>query len=160
TLSLARVQEYARNMRRLTPPQFRGAEVRVVYAPRSKPEMSEYGISSAAAARIGDQRPGPSLAEALEELQLAAADDATVVEAIAAYERLASWAVAEQARAVRELADRRGSSSVAQASTSNEIAARLGITGRAAENKVGFALALTSYPEGCRRPGRRADRCA
>ncbi|MFH5822599.1 DUF222 domain-containing protein [Georgenia sp. AZ-5] len=116
----------------------------VEYAPRL---VSRYGISSARAVALEHRAPGWPLARALAGLALADADDATVVEAIAGWERLASWAASQQARAVLELTDRRGPSTAGAASAAAEIAARLGITHHGAEAKLGFASALDLYPE-------------
>ncbi|WP_448072019.1 DUF222 domain-containing protein [Georgenia yuyongxinii] len=108
---------------------------------------SRYGLVSAPAIFLERLAPGGRLASVLGALCVADADDATVVEAIAGAERLASWAMAVQARAVRELTDRRGPSSQALSSVGAEISARLGITGYAGQAKVHFAAALDLFPE-------------
>ena len=59
-----------------------------------------------AAEQLVDQVPGSELAYLLEETVLGEADDHTVVEAVAAWARMASWAAAGMARAASVLADR------------------------------------------------------
>src|SRR5665648_876300 len=59
-----------------------------------------------AAEHLVDQVPGSELAYLLEETLLGEADDHTVVEAVAAWARMASWAAAGMARAASVLADR------------------------------------------------------
>ena len=60
---------------------------------------------------------------------------------------MVSWALSQQARAVMELANRRGSSTAGATSTAAEIAARLGLTQYAGEAKLNFAFGLDNYPE-------------
>ncbi len=111
------------------------------------PTPSAFGVTSRTAVRIERLRPGSALAIELESAHVSEVDEATLVEMIAAWERMASWALERQARAVMELADRRGTSSAAGASTAAEVAARLGITPAAGEVKLGFAAAMSLYPE-------------
>jgi len=59
-----------------------------------------------AADQLVDQVPGSELAYLLEETLLGEADNHTVVEAVAAWARMASWAAAGMARAAAALADR------------------------------------------------------
>jgi len=59
-----------------------------------------------AADQLVDRVPGSELAYLLEETLLGEADDHTVVEAVAAWARMASWAAAGMARAASVLADR------------------------------------------------------
>ena len=59
-----------------------------------------------AAEQLVDQVPGSELAYLLEETLLGEADDHTVVEAVAAWQRMASWAAAGMAQAAAVLADR------------------------------------------------------
>ena len=89
--------------------------------------------------------PGPSLAAALAGLDVANADPETLIEATAAWERMASWAVAEQARAIGELYRRRSAQRCGEY-VGDEVAACLATTRAAGEAKVGRALCLGSLP--------------
>ncbi|WP_127125968.1 HNH endonuclease signature motif containing protein [Georgenia sp. SYP-B2076] len=109
--------------------------------------VSAFRLTSAGAVALEGQRPGVGLVVALDELAVADLDDATLVEAIAGWERVASWALASQARVVRELWDRRGSSTAAVQAVTAEVSARLGTTHSAAEVKVNLAAGLDLYPE-------------
>ncbi|KAE8764460.1 HNH endonuclease signature motif containing protein [Georgenia thermotolerans] len=109
--------------------------------------VSRYGLTSPAASFLERQAPSPALARRLAGTALDRADDATIVETIAGWERLASWALSQQARAVMELANRRGSSTAGATSTAAEIAARLGLTQYAGEMKLNFAFGLDNFPE-------------
>ncbi|GAA1631708.1 HNH endonuclease signature motif containing protein [Georgenia ruanii] len=109
--------------------------------------VSRYGLTSPSATFLERQAPSPALARRLAGTALDRADDATVVEAVAGWERMASWALSQQARAVMELANRRGSSTAGATSTAAEIAARLGLTQYAGEAKLNFAFGLDNFPE-------------
>ncbi|MFD1505562.1 hypothetical protein ACFSBG_07730, partial [Georgenia yuyongxinii] len=120
-----------------------GLEAEVEDPPGVREEWeSGYGLTSAPAVFLERLAPGGRLASVLGGMCVGDADDATIVEAIAGAERLASWAMAVQARAVRELTDRRGPTSLALTSAGAEISARLGITGYAGQAKVHFAAGL------------------
>lgn len=97
------------------------------------------------ASALEGARPGPALAAALVELDVAAADDAVLVESIAAWERTASWALARQAVAVNELRRRREAQRRA-AFVGDEVAARLGVTRAAGELTVSVAWCLERVP--------------
>ncbi|MFC8732029.1 DUF222 domain-containing protein [Luteimicrobium sp. NPDC057192] len=73
-------------------------------------------------------------------------DDA-LVEVAAAAERLRSWALAVQSRAVTELAVRAGGSSLALDGASAVVAARLCLTSRAADLLLGLSAGLDELPE-------------
>ena len=79
-------------------------------------------------------------------LEPAEVDDAALVEAIAAWERLVSWATARQAHAVNELRRRREGQR-REAFVGDEIAARLGTTRAGGESKVLTASSLERLPE-------------
>ncbi|UNX53499.1 DUF222 domain-containing protein [Georgenia sp. TF02-10] len=108
------------------------------------------GVFSAAAVALERTVPGPGLARTLAGASLADADDATVVEMIAGWERLAAWVTSQQARAVAELHARRNrgrpGSSIRHRGVVFEVEARLHTTQYAAESKVGLALTLESFP--------------
>src|SRR5665648_615037 len=92
-----------------------------------------------AAEQLVGQVPGSELAYLLEETLLGEADDHTVVEAVAAWARMASWAAAGMARAAAALADRACMNPAWPASAGNvaepnvageELAMRLGCSRR------------------------------
>ena len=92
-----------------------------------------------AAEQLVEQVPGSELAYLLEETLLGEADDHTVVEAVAAWARMASWAAAGMARAAAALADRACMNPAWPASAGNvaepnvageELAMRLGCSRR------------------------------
>ncbi|WP_143427042.1 HNH endonuclease signature motif containing protein [Georgenia soli] len=106
------------------------------------------GEADAAGASALEALPGgPGLATALAALSPAQVGDATLIEGIAAFERLASWATAQQAVLVRELTDRHGTTGTAAKTAAAEIGARLGSTGTVGAMKVDLAAALDSFPE-------------
>jgi hypothetical protein len=90
---------------------------------------------------------GAELAALLAPLVPGGLGEATLVETIAGYERIASWAIARQAQHVLELTDRQGTSSRAAERAAAEIGARLGSTPAVGSAKVNLAAALSSYPE-------------
>ena len=92
-----------------------------------------------------DGEPGPELASALRALDLSTLDDDALVEVIAAWDRLASWAASRQAVAVEELRVRRETRGRAEF-VGDEVALRLGITRRGGEAKVGDAALLSRVP--------------
>ncbi|WP_199424503.1 HNH endonuclease signature motif containing protein [Actinotalea solisilvae] len=89
--------------------------------------------------------PSPALVARLDGLEPADVDDAALVEMAAAWERVASWAAAGQARAVQELHRRRRG--LHAGTVADELAARLNVTRAAAEGKLGLAVALDTLPE-------------
>lgn len=96
------------------------------------------------AAELEAMDPGPGLARRVTELVPADLDDAAVVEAVAAFERLASWAAAGQAAMIGELFRRRFGPS--RDFVADEVAARLRTTIPVAEAKVGLAVGLHGLP--------------
>ncbi len=105
----------------------------------------EWSVRHRLAAELDASLPGPALADRLAHLEPADLDDAALVELTAAWERTASWAAAEQARAVQELFRRRRTRS--DDGVADELAVRLSCTGAAAERKVALALGLEALPE-------------
>ncbi len=108
---------------------------------------SPHGLVSVAARFLEDQPGGPVLAHVLAALEPAGVGEQELIEAIAGFERLASWAMSTQARFVAELTDRRGSGSNALTEAGAEIGARLGTTTKAGEAKVHFASGLCLFPK-------------
>ncbi|MBX9246361.1 DUF222 domain-containing protein [Actinotalea ferrariae] len=102
-----------------------------------------WSVRHRVAAELEDARPGPELAARLASLEPADLDEAALVEAAGAWERLGSWVAAGQARAVAELAGRRRAPG---SSAADEIAVRLGTTRAVAEGKVGLAISLDRVP--------------
>lgn len=94
---------------------------------------------------LEEAEPGPELAALLAGLEPADVPDAALVEAIAAWDRLASWTAARQARIVSELQRRRDAQHCG-AYVSDEIAARLACTRHVAEMTLGLALGLERLP--------------
>jgi hypothetical protein len=116
-------------------------------SPEEAEEPSPHRLRSPAAALLEAHRPGPELARKLERTSLADADDATLVEVVAAWEREAAWAAAQQARAIAELGRRRSAGGPRSArSTVFEVEARLSVTRYAAEARVTTAEALEEFP--------------
>ena len=115
--------------------------------PGEAEEPSAHRLRSPAAALLEAHRPGGELARKLERVSLADADDATLVEIVAAWEREASWAAAQQARAIAELGRRRSAGGPRSArSTVYEVEARLSLTKYAAEGRITTAEALEEFP--------------
>lgn len=102
---------------------------------------------------------GPDLAYVLEAAHESRCHEATLVEAVAACERLAAWAHAQQAAYLQEIRHRRRDRALltdglaphedsrADAAEAAEIGARLRITPRAARAKVDLAEALDDFPD-------------
>jgi hypothetical protein len=101
--------------------------------------------------------PGPVLAAALEPLVGGDLTDYEVVDAIVGWDRMVSWATARQAELVSELAHRRCLVCVHEGErtprrdevdefAADELALHLRLTKRAAEARLGFALALERLP--------------
>ena len=97
------------------------------------------------AARLGGMTPGVPLASTLLDQDVVRVDDAALVEVVAGWERMISWASAAQAVAVAEMTRRALSSREAEF-VGDEVAARLGVSRRSAELKVELATALVGAP--------------
>lgn len=102
-------------------------------------------LRTAVIARLG-AAPGPALAEELSSLELADLDDHTLVEALAAWERVAAWAQGDSARALAELLERTRNTS-GHEFVADGVAARLGLSRRAAERHVTVAHGAARLPE-------------
>ncbi|SKC80939.1 protein of unknown function [Krasilnikoviella flava] len=90
--------------------------------------------------------PGPDLASTLASLDEAELDDFTILEVLAAWERVASWAQAGSARVLAEMLERtRGSSR--HEFVADAVAARLGLTRHAAAQLVTVAHGTSRLPE-------------
>ena len=113
---------------------------------RSADPRPDWADAHPLAMSLDGARPGPELAATLAALEPAEVDDAALVEAIAAWERVASWATARQAHAVNELRRRREGQR-REAFVGDEIAARLGTTRAGGESKVLTASSLERLPE-------------
>ena len=102
--------------------------------------------------------PGPALAGVLEAADLSALGAYELVEAIAGWQRIASWATARQATAIAELSrrvemrplagGRQIESMSPQRITAMEVAARLCLTPASGENIVGRSLCLVETLRG------------
>jgi hypothetical protein len=101
--------------------------------------------------------PGPGLAAALDPLVCGDLTDYEVVDAIVAWDRMVSWATARQAELVSELAHRRSLVALHEGQrtprrdevdefAADELAVHLRLTRRAAESRLGLALALDRLP--------------
>ncbi|MFC7405297.1 HNH endonuclease signature motif containing protein [Georgenia alba] len=120
------------------------------HARRARPageQAGSFGLVDATARHLESLPGGPELANQLFAVELSEVSDQALIEVVAGFERVASAAQAGQGRAISELLARRGSSSWAFDDVVDELRARLAITGRAAEAKVGLAAACESYPE-------------
>jgi hypothetical protein len=95
--------------------------------------------------RLEAHAPGPELTALLASLGCPGLSADELVEAVAAWERIAAWATARQAEAVAELAARAVSRTEAEY-TGDWIAARLAITRSAGEGKVALAQTLVDLP--------------
>lgn len=95
---------------------------------------------------LDDAAAGPDLAGTLAALDEAELDDFTILEVLAAWERVAAWAQAGSARVLAEMLERtRGSSRHEFAA--DAVAARLGLTRRAAAQLVTVAHGTARLPE-------------
>ncbi|MFC7877125.1 DUF222 domain-containing protein, partial [Isoptericola sp. NPDC057391] len=136
---------------------FGGRTVDVRWAPGDA--VLHSGAGAAAAARepgrgggrpllavLDDAAPGPDLAGTLAELDEAELDDFTILEVLAAWERVAAWAQAGSARVLAEMLERtRGSSR--HEFVVDAVAARLGLTRHAAAQHVTVAHGTSRLPE-------------
>ncbi|GHS88874.1 hypothetical protein AGMMS50218_13760 [Actinomycetota bacterium] len=94
---------------------------------------------------LGDRTPGPDLAGHLAALVAADANDAALIEAVAAWDRLAAWVAVGQARVIAELLARCTSSSETEF-LGAEIAARLAVSRTAADRLVALAVGTSLVP--------------
>ncbi|WP_448061518.1 DUF222 domain-containing protein [Cellulomonas hominis] len=94
---------------------------------------------------LGDRTPGPELAGHLAALVAADANDAALIEAVAAWDRLAAWVAVGQARVIAELLARCSSSSETEF-LGAEIAARLAVSRTAADRLVALAVGTSLVP--------------
>ncbi|MFI2105710.1 DUF222 domain-containing protein [Isoptericola sp. NPDC019693] len=95
---------------------------------------------------LDDAAPGPDLARTLAALDEAELDDFTILEVLAAWERVAAWAQAGSARVLAEMLERtRGSSRLEF--VADAVAARLGLTRHAAAQLVTVAHGTARLPE-------------
>lgn len=98
------------------------------------------------AARLTDAAPSAGLAQELAELLPADTDDPSLVEVVAAWERVIAWATASQASAVAEMV-RRARGPREEGFIADEIAAVTGVTPRAGRVLVERVLALMRAPD-------------
>ncbi|MFE7405112.1 DUF222 domain-containing protein, partial [Isoptericola sp. NPDC057559] len=97
-------------------------------------------------AALDDLAPGPELAALLASVDAADLDDFTILEVLAAWERVASWAQAGSARVLAEMLERtRGSSR--HEFVADAVAARLGTTRHGAAQLVAVAHGTSRLPE-------------
>lgn len=96
------------------------------------------------AAVLEDATAGPGLADMLASLAVADVDDAALVEVVAGWERVVSWAAAGQAAAIAELGRR--AVGVAGEFVADEVGARLRLSSRAAQHLVRRAEGLATLP--------------
>ena len=95
---------------------------------------------------LDDTEAGPDLAGRLAALDEAELDDFTILEVLAAWERVAAWAQAGSARVLAEMLERtRGSSR--HEFLADAVAARLGLTRNAAAQHVTVAHGTARLPE-------------
>lgn len=96
------------------------------------------------AALLDGALPGEGLVAFLDSLDPADIDAPTLLEVVAGWDRVASWAAARQALAVAEMVRRAPSSHVEF--IADEVGARLGVSRRAAQDVVDLATGLDAYP--------------
>jgi hypothetical protein len=89
--------------------------------------------------------PSPALVETLLAVEAPEASDAVLLEAVAAWERVAAWAASRQAVLVEELRVRRRAQRQEEFA-GDEVAARLAVTRRAGEAKIADASCLARVP--------------
>ena len=97
------------------------------------------------AAYLEGLTPGVELAALVASIEPADVDDAALLEAAAAWERVMSWAAARQADVISELRRRREAQRCDNF-LGDELSARLGTTRAVGESKVGLAIALERLP--------------
>ncbi|MFD1506860.1 DUF222 domain-containing protein [Georgenia yuyongxinii] len=113
------------------------------------PQLSDFQLTTLAAIRLESLTPGAGMVAVPGSLDGADVDDQTLVEAIAAHERLMAWGAATQARLVAELVARRPAASPGPTPlhmAAFELQARLGTTRYGAEAKVSLAVELENFP--------------
>lgn len=103
-------------------------------------------VDSVALAHVLDRQvPGLELVELLAGLEPGDLHDAALVEAIAGWERVTSWAATRQAHLISELTRRRTVTRTEEF-VGDEVAARLATTRAVAEAKVGLSVCLDLMP--------------
>ncbi|EYR64133.1 hypothetical protein N866_15465 [Actinotalea ferrariae CF5-4] len=120
------------------------------HAGRSIPAQEiavRWALNHPVAARLAAARPGPALVDALDHLAVADAPSEDLLEAVGAWDRLAAWVAAGQARVLQELHRRSAGSTWAQKGLLDEVAGTLGASGRAARVLMDRAIALGEAPE-------------
>ena len=93
-----------------------------------------------------DAPPGPQVAAVLSSVEPADLPEGQLVEALAAWERLAAWAQAGSARVLAELLDRAAGSARVEFVV-DEVSARLGLSRAAAEQHLTVAAGGAAIPE-------------
>ena len=105
-------------------------------------------LTDAGSAALSVAIPGPDLIEDLSGLDLAAHADVELTEILRAWSRIESWVTSQKARVIAAVATGRSLSTPDGFGLSNpereEVAVALHLSGRAAENEIGFAWALMS----------------
>ncbi|WP_255632878.1 hypothetical protein [Actinotalea sp. Marseille-Q4924] len=99
------------------------------------------------AARFAAAVPGPGLAGMVQEVAVADAPSEDLLEVVAAWDRLAGWVVAGQARVLQELHRRAVGSTWAVKGLRDEVAGTLAASGRAAQVLLDRAVELGHAPE-------------
>jgi len=116
------------------------------------------GVGFASGGVLDGMEPGPWLAQALDTATETAGGhgglgESELIGVLCAWRRVASWAAAGEAAAVHALARRRAGASAAPGSSrlvehvSDEVAAALTLTGRAADRLLAVACGLACLPE-------------
>ncbi|GGC01508.1 HNH endonuclease signature motif containing protein [Cellulomonas carbonis] len=90
--------------------------------------------------------PSPGVAAALARLDLTVLDDVELARAIAAWDRVVSWAASQQARVVTELAHREPPRLAPDSYVADTIACELAVTRRSAQLLVDRAWGLADAP--------------
>ncbi|EYR65092.1 hypothetical protein N866_15225 [Actinotalea ferrariae CF5-4] len=106
-----------------------------------------WALANPHAARLAAARPGPALAAHLVDLGVANAPSEDLLEAVGAWDRLAAWVVAQQARVLQELHRRVELSTWAQKGLQDEVAGTLAASGRAVKVLLDRSLQLAAAPE-------------
>lgn len=125
-------------------------EARARAARQPRPEgvdpLPDWAEAHPLATELEGLTPGARMVERLTSLDPGTMDDAALVEAVAAWDRVASWASARQAVVLNELRHRREGTGRAEY-TGDEVAARLATTRSAGEGRVADAWALEQLPD-------------
>lgn len=130
---------------RVTPSELALARLVVPARPRPRPTAASWTDRHPQAATLEAAAPGPELVAELALLVAADADDPALLEGIAAWERVTSWAAAAQATLLAELTRRATGRQVEF--VGDEVAARLAVSGRSADALVERATTLDVVPE-------------